>query len=180
MTRNTSKGLKVLLRDAPKCWMLSWNFILINQSTAINHLAELSVLSPPKPGISGMCKGNINLKKTKQKQANKAKKPSRSSKIVLTQINSGKELKNSSWLPLGHFVSSFWSKRNLRKKARFSCLSTLFLRLKYRGLTSTLNSVSGISLYSYCWKRKNIRILGDVLKILLWHLLQGNLTLCSC
>ena len=38
-------------------------------NTAIYHLAELFVLSPPKPDINGIYKGNINLKKTNQKSS---------------------------------------------------------------------------------------------------------------
>lgn len=73
--RNTSKDLKVLLRGIQYFWMLYWKLILINQrqqSTILQNYWE--VFSPPKPGISGMCKGNINLKKRKQKSSKQGEK----------------------------------------------------------------------------------------------------------
>ena len=108
--RNISKDLKVLLRCIQHFWMLYWKLILINQtqqSTILQNFGE--VLSPPKPGISGMCKGNINLKKRKLKSSKQGGKKTHleAKKIILTKINSGREPKNPSWLRLCHFASLF-------------------------------------------------------------------------
>lgn len=105
------------------------------------------------------CKEN----KTKINQTRgKRKFPSRSSNIILTKINSGRELQNSSWLSLSHFVALFWSIINLREKKSNSltlllkCFVTLLLEWRYRELTSTLDSVPCIPIAE---KRKIFKFL---------------------